>query len=135
MNSAPRVFIDTNILFYAYSDDPKRDIAWVCLEGPYHISVQTLNEFARSAHRKLGLEWMTIARITQDTAIRAAEVYPLTFDIHKDGIDYANRYGIGIYDALQLSCAVTNGGTLFVSEDMHDGMVIEDRLTIRNPFA
>ncbi len=135
MITAPRVFIDTNVLFYAYSDDPKRDVAWLCLEGSYYISVQTLNEFARSAHRKLGLDWITIARITDDTAIRAAAVYPLTFDVHQRGTEYAGRYGIGIYDALHLSCAFENGGTLFVSEDMHDGMVIEDRLTIRNPFA
>ncbi len=135
MISAPRIFIDTNILFYAYSDDPKRDTAWLFLENSHYISIQTLNEFARSAHRKLGLDWPTIERITADTAMRATEVFPLTLTIHQKGIELAERHRVGIYDALQLSCALKHDGTLFISEDMQDGMVIEELLTIHNPFV
>jgi len=34
-----------------------------------------------------------------------------------------------------LAVALRAGCTTFLSEDMHDGLVIDDRLTISDPFA
>ena len=46
----------------------------------------------------------------------------------------AARDGFHIYDSLLLASALEAGSTVFLSEDMQHGRVIDSRLTIRNPF-
>lgn len=45
----------------------------------------------------------------------------------------AARYDLQFFDAVIIAVARRAGATLLLSEDMHDGFVI-DGLTIRNPF-
>ena len=42
---------------------------------------------------------------------------------------------LNIYDAFIVASAVISECDTLYSEDMQDGMVIEGRLTIRNPFV
>jgi predicted nucleic acid-binding protein len=46
----------------------------------------------------------------------------------------AERYQLGVYDGMIVAAALVAGCTTLYSEDMHDGLVI-DQLTIRNPYA
>jgi predicted nucleic acid-binding protein len=51
-------FFDTNILIYAFaSDGSHTDIATRLLAGGGVLAVQTLNEFASVAVRKLAMPW------------------------------------------------------------------------------
>ena len=47
----------------------------------------------------------------------------------------ARRYKIAFYDAAIVAAALLADCDTLWSEDMHDGLVIDGRLTIRNPFA
>ena len=54
--SASEPFIDTNVLLYLLSDDPRKaDRAESIIEAGGVISVQVLNEFASVALRRLSL--------------------------------------------------------------------------------
>ncbi|MGD0961603.1 MAG: PIN domain-containing protein [Methylomonas sp.] len=46
----------------------------------------------------------------------------------------AVRYGFGHYDSLIISAALSSNCSRLISEDLQHGQVINDRLTIINPF-
>jgi predicted nucleic acid-binding protein len=52
--------LDTNILVYAFTDDPRSARAQALLSEPFILSVQALNEFANVARRKLCMDWAEI---------------------------------------------------------------------------
>ncbi len=45
-----------------------------------------------------------------------------------------NQYCLQFYDALILATALENDCSTVISEDMQNGLVIQNQLTIRNPF-
>ena len=54
-------FLDTNVLIYAFSDDPaKAERAAEVLAAGGTISVQVLNEFVNVCRKKLRLDWKEI---------------------------------------------------------------------------
>lgn len=129
------VFLDSNILVYAYSDDPRVLRARQLLSGEYILAVQTLNEFAHVARRKLKMPWEAIAQASQNMSENAEFVAPTLLDDHVLSLHLARRHQLSIFDALMLAIALRANCTTFFSEDMHHGLVIEDRLAILNPFG
>lgn len=49
-------------------------------------------------------------------------------------LSLAERYGFHFCDALVVASALAAGCETLYTEDLQDGQVIDDRLTIRNPF-
>ena len=128
-------FLDSNILVYAYSDDSRSAVAQSICERPHTLSVQTLNEFANVARRKLRHNWDEITENLTAIVDLAETIVPLSVDLHQTGIALADRYKLQVYDGMILAAAIEAGCETLYSEDMQHGMVIEDHLTIRNPFA
>lgn len=128
-------FFDTNVLIYLATPDPEkagRTEALVRRGGV--ISIQVLDEFASVASRKYKAPWPQIHAVL--TALKdALEVRPVTLETHELGLRVAERYRFSVYDSMLIAAALLAGCRTFYSEDMHDGQVIEGRLTIRNPFA
>lgn len=127
-------FLDTNILLYAFSDDRRSVTAKSLLATPHVISVQVLNEFASAGHRKFKMTWDEINVSIAAFHETAARVVPLTVKLNFQAILLAERYRLSFYDALIVAAALEAGSEELLSEDMQDGMVIAERLTIRNPF-
>ena len=135
MSAAVRPFVDTNVLLYLLSEDAaKADRAEALLAGRIVISVQVLDEFAHVARRKLGLDWPDLAQTLLDIR-RFAEVHPLTLETHERGMSLAQRYKLGICDAMIAAAAIEAGCTTLATEDFSAGQRFEGRLRIRNPFA
>ncbi len=130
-----KVFLDTNILLYLLSADSiKAEKAEDVVAGGGIISVQVLNEFASVASRKLQMPFEEIQEIlSQIRTICAVE--PITVDTHDRGMQLAAQYSLSIYDAMIVAAALLTDCTTLYSEDMHDGKVIDQQLTIRNPFV
>ena len=59
---------------------------------------------------------------------------PITVGIHETGLALAERYSLSIYDAMVAASALHAECDTLWSEDMHDGMVIQDQLRIANSF-
>ncbi len=53
---------------------------------------------------------------------------------HTEALRLAERYGYAIFDALMIAAALRAGSDTLWSDDMQDGMVIDGRLRIANPF-
>lgn len=131
-----RAFLDTNVILYAFTADPvRRPIAQLLLESDFEISVQVLNEFANASRRKFNREWDAIEFALRKLRHSARSILALTDELNKRGLQLARRYQLSVYDSMIVAAALEARCDTLYSEDMHDGLVIEDRLTIRNPFA
>ena len=128
-------FLDSNILLYSYSDDPRSSIAKGIISEPYAISVQVLNEFANVSIKKQRLDWKTVEERLIAIVTLAETIVPLTMETHMLAIEVARRYRLQFYDSMIVAAALLADSDTLLSEDMHDGLVIEERLTIRNPFT
>lgn len=128
-------FIDTNILVYAAEPgDWNRSIAAQVIDAGGIVSVQVLNELANVLRSKKRLDWNEVVEAL-DLVIDLLDVAPVALDTHKLAIDLALRYGIHIYDANILAAALLAGCDTLYSEDMQNGLLVEGRLRVVNPFA
>ncbi len=130
----PGSFFDTNVLLYTTSSDAlKAERAERLIAVGGTISVQVLNEIANVARRKMRFSW----KRTHDLLSRLRQllpVIPVTLSIHEAGLALAERYGLSVYDGMIVAAALASRCDTLWSEDMHDGLVVDDRLTIVNPF-
>ena len=130
-----RDFLDTNVLIYAVAkNDPRASKAEALLASGSMVSIQSLNEFASVARRKLAMPWKDVKEFLDLICILCPEPVPTSLDTHKLALAIAERYGYGIYDALVVSAALEAGCKTLYSEDLQDGQIINRQLTIRNPF-
>jgi predicted nucleic acid-binding protein len=135
MSGASAIFFDTNVVLYLFSADAaKAGRAEDLMTAGGQISVQVLNELAHVAHRKLGFSWPEVIDITSH--VRAlCPVLPLTVETHTRGLETARRYQMSIYNGMIVAAALLSGCITLYTEDMQNGQVIDDQLTIQNPFA
>lgn len=126
-------FADTNVILYLLDDGPKADRAEEILAKGPRISVQVLNEVLVNCRRKEGLDWDETGVFL--TGIQTlCTVEDLTVQTHQVGRALAERYQFSVYDAMIVAAALLSGCTTLWSEDMHEGLLVEDRLRIVNPF-
>ena len=131
----PGSFIDTNVLVYlASGDGSKADEAEALIGNECTISVQVLNELANVARRKMGLSWTETRAFLSTIRALLAPARPVTLEIHETGLNLAERYGLSIFDAMIAASALHADCDTLWSEDMHDGMTLENRLRMVNPF-
>lgn len=127
-------FIDSNVVLYLLSEDARKaNRSEALLRTRPTISVQVLNEVTSVCVRKLNMAWHEIADLV-DAVKSFCTVVPLTVDIHDSARRLAERHGFAFYDACIVATASVSGCQILYTEDMHDGLIVEDGLTIRNPF-
>jgi predicted nucleic acid-binding protein len=130
----PASFFDTNVLIYlTLEDDAKAERAERLIAGGGTISVQVLNEIVNVARRKRQLPWSQIRDVIA-TLQTLLSVEPLTIDAHLLGLRVADRYQLATYDAMIVASALLAECDTLWSEDMQDGLVVDEQLVIRNPF-
>lgn len=130
----PGKAFDSNVLLPMLWDDPARAAkARAMLGADGTISVQVLNELANVARRKK-MHWRRIETFL-DELKEIFDIVPIDLRTHEEAWRLAQRYKLAIYDAAIVAAALFADCDTLWSEDMHDGLVIDGRLTIRNPFA
>lgn len=130
------VFLDTNILVYAYSanEPDKALIAKKLLAtGAAVVSAQVLNEFVSVMHRKLNLPVDVI-----DTALREilthVETVSLTPETTLAALRLMKNYKFSWYDSLIIAAAQISDCSLLFTEDLHHGFQVMTGPLIVNPF-
>lgn len=127
-------FADTNVVLYLLDEGAKADRAEAILARGPRISVQVLNEALVNCRRKAGLDWEETGDFL--AGVRAlCPVEELTLQTHEVGRALAQRYGFSVYDSMIVAAALIAGCDTLWSEDMQDGLLVEGRLRIANPFA
>jgi predicted nucleic acid-binding protein len=127
-------FVDTNVVVYGFGAGSKSELALTILQDAT-ISVQVLNEFANVCIRKLGHDRATLNRLISEIRSQVSAIAPVTEETHDLARRIVFRYQLGFYDSALLASALLADCDTFFSEDLHDGLVIEDQLTVRNPFV
>ena len=130
-----RVFLDTNVLIYAFAtDDARQEVALGLLHKGGAIGVQSLNEFANVVTRKWKVAWPEALDWLGMIQRLCEPVVPVTTELHHRAVEIAREQGYHIYDALMLAAALQADRDVFYSEDLHDGHRLHG-MVIRNPFA
>jgi len=130
-----KAFFDSNVLIYAMvSGDARRDRAQQLLALGGIISVQVLNEFVAVMRRKMRLPWEDVTEALDAIRVLCPSPVSITLETHEAALKIAQKYGCGIDDALIASSALGASCSTLYSEDLQDGQVIDEELTIRNPF-
>lgn len=130
----PGAFLDTNVIVYAFTSDPRAAAAQALLERGCITSVQALNEFANVARRKLGMTWAEVRDALAAIRTVCRTILPVDVETHADALGIAERHGYTIFDALMIAAALRADCTVLYSEDMQDDMTIGGRLRIVDPF-
>lgn len=134
---APRIFLDSNVLLYAYSEtDPeKRARARMLADDPGAIiSTQVLSEFANVVLRKFGMPVSEARRRTAELAARC-EVFTVTPATVIEAFLIRERFGFGFFDSQIVASALASGATTLYSEDLHHSQTIDGILRIVSPFV
>ena len=137
-----QVFLDTNILVYAYdtSDDAKHKaavdlIARLLSEENVVISTQVLNEFVVVITGKVNRP------LSIDDAAAILNKFKENFAIHLTGIpemtkafSLIKKFKLSYWDALIIAAATNSRCSILFTEDLQDGLKINKDLRIINPF-
>ena len=131
-----KCFLDTNILIYAHTDLdlPKQNAAQQAIASEDTcLSTQVLQEFANILFKKFQFTWSDIQTVLME-AISNNNLHTNSAFTISEACRIAGRYGFSFYDSLIIAAALETDCSLLLSEDMHHGIVIDQKLTIKNPF-
>ena len=127
-------FLDSNVLLYLVSGEDNRiDRVRRLLDSSGTVSVQVLNEMVSVCRRKFRMSWRDTSTFLTETK-SLLTIIPLTVNTHQTGLRLAERYGFSIYDSFIVAAALDAGCDTLWSEDMQDGLLVDGRLRIDNPF-
>ncbi len=128
------VFLDSNIVLYALGDEEsKRAVASELLAAWPTISTQVINECSHVLRRKLKIFPARVAE-EMENVIDVVQLIDIGLYEIRTAWGLAARYGFSHYDSLIIATALSAGCTTLYTEDMQHGQVIDDRLTLLNPF-
>ena len=133
MNSTLVEFLDSKILVYAFTADPRAAVAQGLLERGGIISVQGLNEFTSMARRKLTMTWAEVLESLAAIRTLCDTILPIDIETHAEGLRIAEYYGYAMFDTLIIASALRANCNTLWSEDMQDGIVIDGRLHTPTP--
>ena len=128
-------FMDSNILLYSIGEDVhKQTVAEKLIRNPNAvISVQVLNEFCNVIFRK---KIMSADELS--SSIEFFKKYLLILDLDSQlaihALNIKNRYHYSYWDSLIIATSLKAKASVLYSEDMHHGQMIDNQLTIINPF-
>ena len=97
------------------------------------ISVQVINETVNVLTRKYGFT-LVEAHAIAESLLDLCEVVPVEVATVREAIRLARRYPLSHWDSLIVAAALRAGCDMLYSEDMQNGQVFDNRLTVVNPF-
>ena len=137
-----RGFVDSNIWIYAVTQsgsippNPRHEAAKILIRTiqPY-ISVQVINEVSYNLVKKFKFTESDIQTLVK-SFYRAYTVCPMMDEVLLlEASSIRQRYNISFWDSMLVSTAIQSQCSIFYTEDMRHGLIVNDVLTIVNPFA
>lgn len=134
------IFLDTNILVYAYDLDEKskRQTAKAILADCWNnrsgvISTQVLQEFYVTLTRKLSSKLPASEARDVVSDFLSWSIYQIVPTDIGEASEIGEQYGYTFWDSLVITAARNANAEVLYSEDMQDGQKLGD-LKIINPF-
>jgi predicted nucleic acid-binding protein len=134
-------FIDSNIWLYRFIINPrdadaipKQEIATAITNYQNNlISTQVVNEVCSNLIRKAGFNNAQIQILLEELA-QGCEILPVSLETLQSAVKLRDRYSLSFWDSLIVASAVLGDAKILYSEDMQDGLIVENTLRIVNPF-
>jgi predicted nucleic acid-binding protein len=145
-NFIDKKFIDSNIWLYRFLDDPKvdpqvqelkRSIAinlTQAVDRSVIVSTQVITETCAVLKRKTGISEQNILELVEEFEEQCEIVNLTTIEI-KRACQLRDKYSFSYWDSFVIATALKSQAKVLYSEDMQNGLLIENQLTIINPFA
>ncbi len=138
MNDEKMIFIDTNVLIYAYSNDEveKNEIVanLIVQEQKIVISTQVINEFINVMRKKRAVPIEDLQRVVRElTSIFTVSL--VTVETIDQALTISKNLKYSYFDSLIIASAIENSCSVLYSEDMHHKHMVSKELIILNPFA
>jgi predicted nucleic acid-binding protein len=131
-----KAFIDTNIFIYIQRTDSlhKRQIAEDAVNYFDCIaSTQVLNEIANVFTKKYPMPVEKVERLLKSIC-EVSEIIVINEELIDRALHLHQRYKVPYYDCLIIAAAIYSGCQYLISEDMQDGLFVENALRIVNIF-
>ncbi|MDR1013657.1 MAG: PIN domain-containing protein [Coriobacteriales bacterium] len=139
MSGRQKVFLDTNILFYAHdaADARKQGIARDLIRDAADahrilVSTQVLQEFSNACIKKLSLSEADMLLLLDE--FFKLDIVQITPAMIKEAVDLHFVSGYSFYDSLILSAAASAGCQVVYTEDMAHGQTVLG-VKLLNPFV
>lgn len=132
-----RIFLDTNIILYSYSKTEleKSEVAnSLIFETKNLISNQVTNETINILYKKYNLTSQQIEDVILELDDNF-EICNFTIKTQVKALRIKEKYKYQYYDSLIIATALESGCSILYSEDMQHNQIIENKLTIINPFT
>ena len=137
-NANALCFIDSNVWLYAFvvSDNREKSATASTLisESLPAISTQVINEVCINLIRKANFNEEQIRNLVASFYSKYRVLYPSESMI-ENASHLRERYSFSYWDSGIVAAALEAQVTVLYSEDMHAGLVVNDKLRIINPFC
>lgn len=134
-----RSFVDSNIWLYAFisgqdaSKSAKARKLLFTSKDRLVISTQVISEVCVNMLRKAGTDEKKLRSLIHSFYTRY-QVIPFKETIYLSASNLRQSYSFSYWDSLIISAALAADVNNLYSEDMQDGLIVDSRLTIINPF-
>ncbi len=135
MTAPEKVSLHSNISLYLIdkSSNQKKLQVEGFLSSNFLISTQVIAENVSVCLKKIKIDKKE-AFAFASALIRRFKVVVITPEILTESFDISLKYQLSSWDSIIIATALHYECTVLYSEDMQDGLVIENQLKIVNPF-
>ncbi|MDR0505430.1 MAG: PIN domain-containing protein [Dysgonamonadaceae bacterium] len=133
-----KFFLDTNVLIYAYSNTEtvKQSISGKIMENNCTvISTQVLQEITNILRKKFGKNYTELKNVLEECKKNIYLVHTNTYHTVLRACDIAERYRFSFYDSMIVAAALESKCKILYSEDLQHKQIIDNQLTVFNPFV
>jgi predicted nucleic acid-binding protein len=135
---AERCFIDTNIWLYAFTvgNNPEKTArakALIEAQRAVFVSTQVINEACVNLIKKAHFSEQQIQQLIESFYAKYI-VVELSKPLLLKASALRGQHALSFWDSIIVASALSTKATVLYSEDMQDGLVVENRLRIVNPF-
>ncbi len=130
------VFLDSNVLVYAYSyNEPAKQLTarQIIQHQTTLISTQVLQELVNIVTKKYKYSYTDAQQVVAEN-LQNNQLHTNTATTILSACEVAQQYKFSFYDSLIIAAALESNCSILYSEDLHNGLVVKDKLTIINPF-
>src|SRR2546428_4456051 len=133
-----RCFIDTNIWLYAFieGDDRRKSAhakALIEASSAVSVSTQVINEVCVNLIKKAQFSEQQVQQLIESFYVKYL-VIELSKPLLLKASALREQYTFSFWDSTIVSSALYADASVLYSEDMQDGLIVENRMRIVNPF-
>jgi predicted nucleic acid-binding protein len=136
-SAADLCFTDSNLWLYAFiaQQDPNKaaKAQYIIQNDDICLSSQVVNEVCSNLLRKASYDEVRLQQVIARFYF-AYRVIDLDEQILLAASDLRLKYKFSFWDGVIVAAALAANATILYSEDMHDGLLVENKLRIVNPF-